>query len=360
MTEMNNSANSIDELVKLSFFVDIAKSISRCNTVDETLEQVMRNIGEIFTPRNWSLMLKEPDSETLKFAVVIGHGSDVLVGRTLLKGEGIAGWIAANKESVIIDNVQADPRFSSRVDGFTGFETNSIIGVPLCAGDKVFGVIELINKINGTHFTPLELKILTTIADFAAIAIEKAYCTRALRKLASCDPMTGVYNRGSFDKFLNNELQMKGRYKAPLSLLMLDIDDFKVINDSYGHQAGDQVLISLANILKEVTREVDKVCRYGGDEFIVILPNTTKKQCETLRQRIKDMIEYENTIDGNVKFKVSIGTHSLDSGDKTAELGLLDAALYKEKAKKEPVDIVNMANNLNQVLAEERAEKHNN
>lgn len=359
MTEIDTKNSPIDELVKLSFFVDVAKSISRCNTVDETLEQVMKNIGEIFTPRHWSLLLKEPDSETLKFAVVIGDGSNKLKGRTLLKGEGIAGWIAANKEAVIIDNVQTDKRFSSRVDGFTGFETTSIIGVPLCSGDKVFGVIELINKINGTHFTPLELKILMTIADFAAIAIEKAYCSRALRKLASCDPMTGLYNRGSFDKFLNNELQMKERYDSPMSLLMLDIDDFKVINDTFGHQAGDQVIISLANILKEATREVDKVCRYGGDEFIVILPNTNRDQCEILRQRIKDMIDYENTLDGTVEFKVSIGAHSLNSGDRTTELGLLDAALYKEKARKEPADIANMSNNLNQVLAEERAEKHN-
>lgn len=354
---MVESSNPMDDLVKLSFFVDIAKSISRCNTLDETIAQVMKNIGEIFTPRNWSLMLKEPDSDKLKFAVVIGEGSNVLMGKTLMKGEGIAGWIAANKEAVIVDNVQDDPRFSNRVDSFTGFETTSIIGVPLVSGDKVFGVIELINKINGSHFTPLELKILTTIADFAAIAIEKAYYCGALSKLASTDPMTGLYNRGAFDKYLNNELQLKERYDTPLSLLMLDIDDFKIINDSYGHQAGDEVIICLAKILKQATREVDKPCRYGGDEFIVIMPNTSIEQCQVLKDRIQSMIDYENTIDGAVPFKVSIGAHSLTSGDKTTELGLLDAALYKEKANKEPVDVANMSKNLNQMLAEERASK---
>ncbi len=355
---MNNTNNGIDDLVKLSFFVNIAKSISRSNTIDETLEQVMKNIGEIFTPKNWSLLLKEPESDNLKFSIVIGEGGSKLMGRTLMPGEGIAGWIAENKESVILDNVKNDKRFSSRVDSFTGFETASIIGVPLCSGDKVFGVIELINKINGSNFTPMELKILTTIADFAAIAIEKSYYSRALKKLASCDPMTGLYNRGSFDKFLSNELQLKERYNTDLSLLMLDIDDFKTINDTYGHQAGDQVIISLSNIIKEAVREVDKACRYGGDEFIVILPNTNKEQCEILRQRIKDMIDYENTLEGKIPFKVSIGSHFLTSGDKTTELGLLDADLYKQKSAKEPVDIENISNNINQMLAEERAERN--
>ncbi|MFK5985506.1 MAG: sensor domain-containing diguanylate cyclase [Pseudomonadota bacterium] len=357
MLKVKSSDNGINDLVRLSFFVDIAKSISRSNTIDETLEQVMKNIGEIFTPRNWSLLLKEPNSDTLKFAIVIGEGSDNLVGKTLLIGEGVAGWIAEKKESVIIDNVQSDERFSGRVDAFTGFETTSIIGVPLCSGDKVFGVIELINKINGHHFTSMELKILTTIADFAAIAIEKAYYSRALRKLASCDSMTGLYNRGSFDKFLSNELLLKERYDTPLSLLMLDIDDFKLINDNFGHQAGDQVILSLAKILKAAIREVDKACRYGGDEFIIILPNTNQQQCEVLRQRIKDMIQYENTLNGNIPFKVSIGTHFLTSGDKSTELGLLDAALYKEKANKEPQDVENLVANLNLVIAEERAEQ---
>ncbi len=357
MPKTQHKSCDIDDLVRLSFFVDIAKSISKSNTIDETIDQVMSKIGEIFTPRNWSLLLKEPDSENLKFAVVIGDGGENLKGKTLLVGEGVAGWIATKKEAVIIDNVQTDERFSSRVDSFTGFETTSIIGVPLCSGEKVFGVIELINKVDGKHFTPMELKILMTIADFAAIAIEKSYFSRALRKLASCDSMTGLYNRGSFDKYLSYELQLKERYNTPLSLLMLDIDDFKVINDTYGHQAGDQVIITLAKILQASIRDVDKACRYGGDEFIVILPNTNKEQCEVLRQRIKDMIKYESSIKGNIAFKVSIGSHFLTSGEKSTELGLLDAALYKEKANKEPIDVENISNNINQMLAEERAEQ---
>jgi len=343
-------------LIKLSHFVEIGKAISRSNTIEETLEEVMHHIGDIFAPEYWSLLLKEPESDKLKFAVAIGDGSEKLIGRTLLLNEGIAGWIASHKEAVITDDVQNDSRFSKRVDNFTGFETKSIIGVPLISGETVFGVIELINKIDGQNFTPFELEVLIAIADFAAIAIEKAYFYRALQKLSTCDPLTGLHNKSSFDSFLNIELQLKERYNTPSSLLMINIDNFKILNDSWGHEAADKVLQSMAEILKQATREVDKPCRYGGDEFIVILPNTQEEQCKILVQRIIDMLDYENTLQKIPRYSITIAGHSLTSSDRSTVLGLLDAALHNEKLRKEQADLANVAMHLSDMLYEERSE----
>jgi diguanylate cyclase (GGDEF)-like protein len=354
----NNAASEdIEDYVRLCFFVEIAKAISRSNTIQETLAKVMEQIGTIFTPNHWSLLLKEPDSADLRFVIAEGKNAAKLTGQILPRGEGVAGWIVTNRRPVIIEDVTKDPRFSNRMDEFTQFKTDSIIGVPLISGDQVFGVIELINKIDGKVFTPYELKILSTIADFAAIAIEKAYFSNTLKKLARNDSLTGLYNRGSFEHYLNSELESNKRYKTNLSLLMLDIDDFKLINDTYGHPAGDEVLKCLANIIKSSVRTVDRACRYGGDEFIVVLPNAQKKESEVVRKRIKAKIAEENTRNNIPKFTVSIGFHELSDDDNTPILSLLDSDLYHEKEKKEPVDIHNLSANLSNMLNEELGKK---
>ncbi|MCJ8268342.1 MAG: sensor domain-containing diguanylate cyclase [Psychrosphaera sp.] len=356
---MDNPAVSddIEDYVRLCFFVEMAKAISRSQTIEQTLDKVMEQIGSIFTPEHWSLLLKDPDTGDLKFAVVEGENADKLNEYILPMGEGIAGWIVAHRRSVIIEDVSKDTRFSDRMDAVTEFTTNSIIGVPLISGDKVFGVIELINKINGKPFTPYELKILSTIADFAAIAIEKAYFSNTLKKLARNDPMTGLYNRGSFEYFLNTELEAHKRYKRDLSLLMIDVDDFKHINDSYGHPIGDEVLKTLADIIRESVRTVDKACRYGGDEFIVVLPDAKKADSDVVRQRIKTKISEENTRNRIPKFSVSIGIHELSDDDNTPILSLLDDDLYSEKEKKYQGDIHCLSTNLSNMLDEERSKK---
>ena len=343
-----------DDLVELSFFMSIAKAISRSKSIEETLKEVMNHIGSVFTPLHWSLLLIDSNTFDLNFIVVIGKNADKLQGKSLPRGEGIAGWIAETGQAAIVEDVSKDKRFSSRVDQYTGFETQSIIGVPLKTNKKVFGVIELINKMNGKPFTPFELNILQTIADFAAIAIEKAYYYRALKKMAITDSLTGAYNRGRFEQLLNREMDMCDRYGTPLSLLMLDVDGFKHINDNFGHSAGDGVLKCLAEILQQRVRKVDSVCRYGGDEFVVILPNTSREQAERARQRILDAIDYENNLGRKIPFSVSVGLHSMETSDRSSLMKLLDSDLYRQKSRKQPKNYEDVLDNLEEMLQEEK------
>ncbi|MFT4928120.1 MAG: diguanylate cyclase (GGDEF)-like protein [Phenylobacterium sp.] len=346
-----------DDYARLCFFVEIAKTISRSKSIEETLDKVMEQIGSIFNPKHWSLLLKEPDSNDLKFVIAAGPNAEKLNNTVLTQGEGVAGWIVEHSTPVIIEDVSTDPRFSGRMDEYTGFVTKSIIGVPLHSGEQIFGVIELINKTNGEAFEPYELKILSSIADFAAIAIEKCYYCNALKKLASEDPLTGLYNRGSFENMLNCELENNRRYKTPLSLLMLDVDDFKHVNDTFGHPAGDDVLRMLASIMKAAVRIVDKPCRYGGDEFVIILPNTHGNESVQIRDRIQDMIVAQNRKKQIPEFHVSIGLHELCDDDNSSILALLDDDLYREKEKKEQFYIDNLGANLANMLDEERGNK---
>jgi diguanylate cyclase (GGDEF)-like protein len=348
------SGNDTLDLVKLSFFVEMGKAISCATTIDETLQEVMRQIGQIFAPLNWSLMLRDSRTGNLNFTIVVGESSTKLQGRWLPKGKGIAGWIAERGEPVIVADVQSDQRFFPMIDTYTGFRTQSIIGVPLKSKGKVFGVIELVNKINDQAFTPFDLKVLTTIADFAAIAIEKAYYNRALKRLASVDPLTGVFNRGEFQRIIAKELERSKRQHTPLACLLVDVDDFKNINDTHGHVAGDNVLKSLAAILGENLRKVDSVCRYGGDEFVVVMPGTNEEQAATVRTRILEGIEFHNQVTASIPFTASIGLHATQGAVGDGFFELLDKDLYREKERKLFQTIEDVDTNIHHLLEEEK------
>ncbi len=341
-----------DDLVKLSFFTNIGKAIASATSLEETLREVMDQIGKIFAPSYWSLLLRNPSTGELTFRIVIGSGVEALQGRKLPKGTGIAGWIAESGQDVIIEDVSRDSRFDSSMDELTDFTTKSIIGVPLKSRNRVFGVIELINKLDGTSFSPLELNLLKTIADFAAIAIEKAYYVRALKRVASVDPLTGLYNRRSFRRFLEREIERSKRSKAPFTLMMVDVDGFKAINDTYGHVAGDNILKELASVLQSTTRKADLVCRYGGDEFIVIMPNLRMSEAERVRDRITRNIGERNR-EASIRIAATFGLHESDGVDTDDVVQFVDEELYRKKQERVEQNIENIDENLSDFLRQE-------
>jgi diguanylate cyclase (GGDEF)-like protein len=344
-----------DDLVRLSFFADVGKSIAEATTIEQTLGAVMEQIGAIFAPLNWSLLLRDAKTGDLRFTLVIGSGSEALRDQVIPRGRGVAGWIAENGQAVIIDDVSRDTRFDAQMDRLSGFTTRSIIGVPLKTRSRVFGVIELVNKLNGEPFAPLELMILTTIADFAAIAIEKAYYLRALRRIAALDPLTGAYNRRSLFRFLEREKARCARSGSPLSLLIVDIDRFKAINDSLGHEAGDETLRALAEILRKGVRKVDMISRYGGDEFVVIMPDTSPEAAEEVRKRLLDRVDEYNR-DARLRFTISLGLHSAGAEDVDDIFRKADMDLYRGKSLRDEQNIENLPVNLQDLMTDEEEE----
>ena len=323
---------TIDDFVKLSFFADIGKDIASARTMRETLNAVMERIGQIFAPLNWSLMLRNPRTGKLRFEIVIGSGVELLQGKELPGDTGIAGWIVANGLSLIVPDVTVDSRFDTSMDELTGFRTKSIIGVPLKSNGKVFGVIELVNKLDGEAFSAVELKILQTIADFTAIAVEKHYYLAALRRIAMIDGLTGVHNRRSYDAALEREKARTERTKTPFCVVLVDVDRFKAINDEFGHAIGDEVLKRLARILEASVRKVDHVCRIGGDEFAIILPETDRKAAEAVQSRIRNNLEADNaSTDPRISLSIGCGEFAGSEDDPTEEA---DRQMYREKARR--------------------------
>ncbi|GAB6144119.1 sensor domain-containing diguanylate cyclase [Desulfocicer niacini] len=296
-----------------SFFIELGKPLAKARTVKDTLNIVMYQVGKIFEPVNWSLLLKDSKTNEMVFAVVVGSQKKQLQGMRLPMGRGIVGHIMESGQSVIIEDVAGDERFCAQIDQSTGFKTSSIIGVPLKTDEKIFGVIELVNKISGENFTSLELTVLEAIAEYAAIAIERSYYLHSLKNLALMDSLTGLKNRLSFEKAVKNSSFALQRYGIRCGILLVDVVDFKQINETSGFQAGNDVLRTLAEMLRQALRGVDDIFHYGGDKFIVILPHAGKEEAEQLRQRMLNQLANAQSSDRKIAFQVSVVAHTYET-----------------------------------------------
>jgi diguanylate cyclase (GGDEF)-like protein/PAS domain S-box-containing protein len=210
----------------------------------------------------------------------------------------------------------------------------SHLGAPILVKEKTGGFFVLLSR-QKDFFTPEQAGRLQSFADQAAIAIEKARLFEQLNELATTDALTEITNRRQFFNLADVEVIRARRYERPLSALMLDIDHFKQINDTYGHTVGDQVLQKVAERCQRVMRKNDLLGRYGGEEFVVLLPETPLPEAQLLAERLRVVIgdkPYE-TLRGNVKLSVSIGGAGFHAGILSARalLDRADQALYQAK-----------------------------
>lgn len=335
-----------------NIFCKIGMALTGSLDPKEVFQRIMTLIGEYFAPTNWSLLLIDTKTKRLKFEIVMGVDADKLKNIYLEPGEGIVGQVCSNSKPIVVDDVRSDKRFSSRVDQLLGFTTRSVVCVPLLnAQNCVIGAIELINKLipasapSGTStsdgktesvtetFTITDMDILYTIGVFAGVAAENAFLHQKVKELAIVDPLTGVNNRHYFYEEFRLEIERVKRYGNSICLLMLDVDNLKIINDRHGHLTGDKVLCVISDILKTSIRESDILARFGGDEFIILMPMANKVEATELSNRIHKSIEQWNeqsSIPG-VKLGLSIGIK--DAGPENVQniIKMADEELYKSK-----------------------------
>jgi len=214
-----------------------------------------------------------------------------------------------------------------------------LVVVPLKAKDKVNGLILADNFVTKKPITKDDLRMLIMLANQAGLAIENSHLYEKTLITAHQDSLTNLWNHGYFQYLLGIELERSRATATPLSLVLLDLDDFKVYNDTLGHQAGDMLLKDVANLLKNQSRKMDYVCRYGGEEFAVILPYTDKKEAYLIAERLRENIaKYpfarEESLP-NKSLTASLGLSTFPENGSTASdlIAHSDKALYEAKHK---------------------------
>ncbi|HUQ50181.1 MAG TPA: sensor domain-containing diguanylate cyclase [Terriglobales bacterium] len=276
-------------LEELSIFHDVAKALTSSLDLDAVLQTVMDNIAKFFKPDTWSLLLVDEQKEELYFAIAVGPAADTLKTLRLKVGEGIAGWVAKHGESLIVPDVYTDPRFAKRIDEMTKWQTRSMICVPLKSKHRVLAVIQLINSPLDS-FGENEMFFLHALCDYAAIAIDNARAVEKIQELTITDDCTGLYNARHLYKTLEAEVYRSQRFGYEFSIVFLDLDHFKQVNDVHGHLIGSRLLNEIGYRIKSTLRLIDYAFRYGGDEFVVLLPQTSKDQGIVVAKRLRDVI----------------------------------------------------------------------
>jgi diguanylate cyclase (GGDEF)-like protein len=320
---------------ELTIFHDVAKALTSSLDLDSILQTIMDKMAEYFRPDTWSLLMVDEAQSDLYFAIAVGDKAEELKNVRLKIGEGIAGWVAKHGEARVVPDVRTDKFFASRVDEATKWQTRSVICVPLRSKLRVLGVIQLVN-VDMTRFTDAELFFLQALCDYAAIAIENAKWVEKIQELTITDDCTGLYNARHLYKTLETEVYRSSRFGYEFSVLFIDLDHFKSVNDTHGHLVGSKLLAEIGYLVKAQLRLIDFAFRYGGDEFVVLLPQTGKDQALVVAKRLLDGLRatrfcHEEGLDLNIRASVGLATYPHDARTAHDVIRQADGMMYMVK-----------------------------
>ena len=297
---------------------------------ESVVREVMKIMGEILGYDSYAIVFRDREGKFYYRARAVDRHTSLHPKPCDSEGISLIKKVIDMGEPVSIKNVMTRQDYTVLNE-----RTRSIMLVPLASHGFTMGVL-IAESNEANHFHERDQQMLSIVSRSTAMALENAELHRRTEELTINDELTDTYNYRYFVLKLQEEKRRASRYMLPLSLIMVDIDWFKKLNDSYGHQVGNVVLKQLSDIIKRCIRDVDIFCRYGGEEFVVILPQTPQVEASSIAERIRQQVEeavllVDNA--GRLKITVSIGVTSFPENGKSQEdiLAVADQALYRAK-----------------------------
>lgn len=322
---------SVADSRELRIIYRIAQETTAVLDLDTLLTRIVTIIREVMGYYMVSILLPVNDASELRVGAHSGYSLDI-TGLTIPVGEGITGWVYVHGVPHIVADVQADSRYIGLDD-----QVRSELAFPLMSRGRVVGVLNAESQ-HTDAFSEADVALMSAVASQLASCLEVAQLHDTLKREASHDPLTRLNNRRHFLERIQQEIARASEGGETFSIVFLDVDELKRINDTYGHLAGDALLREVSNALMDAVRGEDVVARYGGDEFVVLLPSTPAAAAASVAQRIADGIARHRFMAGRELLQipgVSLGLANFPQDGATAEelLASADATLYRQKRR---------------------------
>ena len=332
MTKTSESRIPLDDLL---VFHQVARSLTSSFDLDTILRTIMEHMERFIEADLWTLLMLDEARQELYYAITAGGEEASLRDLRVKVGEGVAGWVVEHGETLLVPEAENDPRVR-QASGAQPQTVRSVIALPLRGRKGTHGAIEIFNP-RADQLTDYTIAFLHILADHAAIAIENAHDVARIQQLTITDDCTGLYNVRRLYEVLGRELEHCTR-RRPVSLAFLDLDHFKLVNDEHGHLVGSELLARAGARLQELSRKQDWCFRYGGDEFVILMPETGEDAAltqisELHRALMMTEFRMKNGQDLRVSASVGLATAPVDGKTVHALIGVADMRMYAVKAR---------------------------
>lgn len=332
---MTNETEGRIPLADLLVFHQLARSLTSSFDLDTILRTILEQMERIMDAELWTLLMLDEARQELYYAIAAGGKQEALSDLRVKVGEGVAGWVVEHGETLIVPEAMDDPRVKED-RGAKPRNVRSVIALPLRGRKGTHGAIEVFNP-RANQMTDYTIAFLHILADHAAIAIENAHDVARIQQLTITDDTTGLYNVRHLYDVLDRELKRCGQLKHPLSLAFLDLDQFKLVNDAHGHLVGSELLACTGRQLQDLSRKQDWCFRYGGDEFVILMPDTGAQAALTRAGDLLDALmgtklQMKNGLELSVRASVGLATAPLDGTTVHEIIGAADTRMYLVKS----------------------------
>lgn len=328
----NHMAQSIQEhQERVESFNSLSSLLISSLNPQVLMKDVLDKIIDLTHAQAGTIYLRESDSDNEVLVPFVAYGVDISAMEYLHFGQGLPGEAAQRKRAIVISDIPDDCRMNINL-GIADVMPKEIAILPIVYRDEVLGVMMLASMIK---FRATEISLLESMINQIAIVLENALAHEKVARLSITDTLTGVYNRRHLALRLDEEFSLSQRHHAPLSVLIIDIDFFKKINDEFGHQIGDEALVVVARTLRRNIRDSDLLARFGGEEFVVMLPLAPRNEAWVVAEKLREAVSVCSVAAmGERRITISVGVATapdlaVTSGDEL--LGAADRALYRAK-----------------------------
>lgn len=324
----------------LRVFHDVARALTSSLELEEILSAIMEKMAQFFGPERWSMLMVDEKNNQLYYAIAVGENADSLRGLRVPIGEGVAGWVAATGNPLVVPDVKLDPHWAAFSAKHPDLNIQSIACVPVRSGNKTLGVIQLLNsKLD--LMSEYSISFLRILCDYAAIAIQNAKSMTLIQELTITDDATGLFNARHLYTMLDEAVAKRD----PFSLLFIDLDRFKSVNDTHGHLIGTRLLAEVGNLMRRSLGPGNAAFRYGGDEFVALLPGMGKAAATGATVALYEDLRKTRFLESNglslcLSGSFGLATFPEDGNTVPTILRAADSMMYEAKTTRDNIAVV--------------------